>query len=149
MIKGNKLQEFGFVSDPFPLMPTARVNYWAGRPEEKQHLADVRLQQEWDNGASPPSSVTFAKTHLGGEYREPVLSKCIAKFRPCSCAYGEKNHELPGYLLNRLAGNVDLRPAMLNTFLLRVTKFILDVRQRGIRLDRNPEVANPDTSQFE
>jgi len=41
MIKGNKLQEFGFVSAPFPLMPTTRVNYWAGRPEEKQHLSDI------------------------------------------------------------------------------------------------------------
>ena len=40
-----------------------------------------------------------------------------------------KNHDLPGYLLNRLAGNVDLRPAMLDTFLSRVTKLLLDVRQ--------------------
>ena len=78
---------------------------------------------------SSPSKRNICKNTLEGEYHEPVLSKCISKFRPCSCADGEKNHDLPGYLLNRLAGNVDLRPAMLDTFLLRVTKLLLDVRQ--------------------
>ena len=91
-----------------------------------------RKQDSYQRGfplPSTPSKRDICKNTLEAEYHEPVLSKCISKFRPCSCADGEKNHDLPGYLLNRLACNVDLRPAMLDTFLLRVTKLLLDVRQ--------------------
>ncbi len=37
----SQLSDYGFVSDPFPLVPGAKVTNWAGMSEIKQLLLDV------------------------------------------------------------------------------------------------------------
>jgi hypothetical protein len=77
--------------------------------------------------------LVLRREEMGSRERDPWLSPFFCLTLPSRSTLlvlsRKKNHYLPGYLLNRLAGNVNLRPAMLDTFLLRVTKLLLDVRQ--------------------